>query len=322
MSNACPVKDFDIALSQQLELLMPKPQESILSLEWISRGLDFALIKHKEAMQLISSGQFPLPPSDDKWMNHYFDQTIRILDVCNALSASISDMEQGHLLLRYAALTLGDRDTGFHENKLLGAVKTLREWVDTIQSPQHAKVCTQKLSSLLQAVCESLPAQPEMDAEKGEYFWVVLYGANATVVVMLCVLSFALSRTVETLSISMPLPNEGLWSASILHLLQLAREEAWQCISTGSVCCLGDLNILNNYVTGFLKTLDALVLEKEFPLTGERADNLNAGIQVLNQLMDVLAGGFELVGRKVNEIFQAVVASRSVLIKHFVKHDL
>lgn len=199
---------------------------------------------------------------------------------------------------------------------MVRAQTSLREWLDTIQLrkealPQDLK--TVKYSDLLQDMCKCLVVPGEKAFVKGKDFLCALYEAYATTVSIFSVLALALSREEQLLSISLPPPNEISWFASMFDLLKRAREEALQR-PTESRRYLEDLHLMKGCVTHLLDILDSLCGGPNFPLTEEQAEKLNGDTQALSRLVEVVAGGLDLVGKTLNKIFHAVVASRSALL--------
>lgn len=317
------IRDVEEDLSQLLEALKPKGEEKILCLSWLASCVAQALENYKEAVRLIPPLEFPLHLCDEKWMTEYMDQTARMLDLCNALTAAILDIEQGHLLIRYACHTLLDvkkvrshqeaclPNINFHEEQLSHAQKSLRQWLDSQISENRS---TSMCSSILQDMIQGLVPPREKAISKGKGFLYALYGANATVVFMFYVLILAFSHDDEFLSVSLPLPVAILWSASISDLLQLAKEEAREHLSRGSYLCLADLSSLESQVRDLLSVVEFSLDAKTWPLPEEQVKKLNGAVTVLSCSLDNHEKGLEMLGMKLKEMFKAIVASRSALL--------
>lgn len=319
------IKDFEEALSHQLEALKPKGGDNkVLQLSWLTSALALAFVKHKEAVSLIPPLDLPLLVCDEKWMNDYMDQTTRILDLCNALTGIFCNIEQLHLLLRHACHILLDvekaplhgeasspdaNNTAFHLEQLSRAHRSLREWLDLQVSHEPLD---QKLSPILQDMIKGLLPPQEKALAKGKGFLYALYGANATMVFVFYMLSLAVSQENEILSMVLPIPSTIVWSTSILQLLDLAKNDAKQ--QSGSNICLEDLQALETRVKDLFHLVEHSLELKEWPLQEEDAKKLAGAVNELNLLLDDIAKGLDLLGTKLNEVFQAIVSSRSSLL--------
>ncbi|MCO5557071.1 hypothetical protein L7F22_010627 [Adiantum nelumboides] len=317
------IKNFDADLALQLENLKPKEDEGskILRLSWLSGVLALALDKHIEAVSLIPPLDFPLLVCDEKWMNEYMDQTARMLDVCNALSGSLSNIEQGHLLIRHACHVLLEAedsslkqetpssDAQLLKDQLVRARKSLHEWVNL---QVLSGLSSSKYSPILQDMIKDLRPPCERDLCKGKCFLFALYGANAVAVFAFFVLALAILQESELFSFTISIAPEILWSASISRLVQLAKDEARQ--QTGFIVCFEELIALESSVKGLLGLIEQALESNESPLSEGVTINLGGAASDLSSQMEDIAKGLELLGTKLNEMFKAVVTSRSALL--------
>lgn len=320
------IRDFEEALSRDLEALKPKEEDKVLCFSWLASGVSLALEKHKEAVRLIPALEFPLLVCDEQWMNDYMDQTTRMLDVCNAVTAMIFNIEQGHLLIRHACHTLlhvqkvsshqeacprAVNKISLYEEQLSRAQKSLRQWLDLhVSESLRANKCSSKLQDMI----KGLKPPKEKAIAKGKGFLYALYGANAAAVFIFYVLILAFSLEDELLSFSVWIPGSIGWSASISHLVQMAKEEARQHLSVGSNLWLADLCALESRVKDLSSMLGFSLDTKTWPLPEEEAKNMAGAVTVLSWLLDDLEKRLELLGMKLNEMFKAIVASRSALL--------
>ncbi|KAI5054776.1 hypothetical protein GOP47_0029921 [Adiantum capillus-veneris] len=317
------MKDFDEDLALRLENLNPKEGDDtkVLRLSWLSSALALALDKHIEAVNLIPPLDFPLLVCDEKWMNDYMDQTARMLDVCNALCGALSNIEQGHLLIRHACHVLVDAenaplkqeressDVQMLEDQLARAFRSLQEWVNmqVLSGPS-----TPKQTCIFQDMIKDLRPPSERDLRKGKGFLHALYGANTAAVFAFYVLGLALLQEGELLSFAWTISPTVSWSASILHLVQAAKEEAKE--KKSSNVWFEELGALESSVKGLLGFIERALESKESPLSEGATAILARAVNDLCLQMDDIAKGLELLGTKLNEMFKAIVASRSVLL--------
>ncbi|KAM1846589.1 hypothetical protein EV1_010910 [Malus domestica] len=94
---------FDDAVLRHLKSLGPPS----ISLSWLSKAVDFLALTHSEARNLISDLKVA-PPLDDS-LAWYLDHSVKLLDLCNSISAEIERLRQRRLHLTFVLHLLGDR---------------------------------------------------------------------------------------------------------------------------------------------------------------------------------------------------------------------
>lgn len=315
------IKALDEDLALQLENLKPKEGEKVLQMSWLTRLLVFALDKHIEAVSLIPPLDFPLLVSDEKWMNEYMDLTARMLDVCNSLTGALSNIEQGHLLIRHACHILvyaenaplkketqSSTDASMVEDHLARAHKSLCEWVN-LQALSEST--SPRYSPILQDMIKDLMPPRQRDLGKGKGFLYALHGANTTAVLALYVLALAVLQESELLSLSLSIPPAAAWSGSVSHIVEVAKDEVK---ARSSNACFEDLGALDSSVTRLLGLIESALELKEMPLAEGVAKELAEVVNDLCAQMDEVAKGLERLGTTLNEMFKVIVSSRSALL--------
>nr|KYP64226.1 hypothetical protein KK1_018817 [Cajanus cajan] len=62
---------------------------------------------HNDIKTLITELELPVSDWDEKWIDVYFDISVKLLDICNAFSSELSRLSRGHLLLQCVLHNLG-----------------------------------------------------------------------------------------------------------------------------------------------------------------------------------------------------------------------
>ncbi|KAK8916419.1 UPF0496 protein 4 [Platanthera zijinensis] len=122
------LNDFELMLARSLRNLKPKDSCEILSLSWMKHAVESLAEIHTNIKGLITDLQFPLTDWDYRWMDVYLNDSIKLLDICIALSSELSQLDQGQLLLRYI-LHLLDPARDFASELLERAGASLHELI-------------------------------------------------------------------------------------------------------------------------------------------------------------------------------------------------
>lgn len=314
------INDFEETLGYELDALMPKEGGEVLQLSWLTSVLTLAYSTHVQAVSLVPPPDLPLLFFDEKWMNDHMDQTTRILDICNVLTGVFCNIEQSHLLIRHACHVLLDVEKAplqgeaaanvapVLEEQLSRAQKSLRKWLELQVSHEP-----QKCSEILEDMSKGLVPPEEKDVHKGKGFLCALYGANVTVVFALYVLAMAVSDEKEIVAIILPVASTFGWSTSVAELVELAKEDAKQ--HAGQSFCVEDLRVLEMRVRDLFSLIEHSLELKKQPLLEEDARKLAGAVNEMCLLLDDVAKGLESLGTKLNDMFKAIVLSRSSLLE-------
>lgn len=94
---------FDDALLRRLKTLSPPS----ITLSWLSTAVDFLAVAHSEARSLISDLEATALEYDDA-LATYLDDSVKLLHICNAVSAEIERLRRRRTILAFAAQLLAD----------------------------------------------------------------------------------------------------------------------------------------------------------------------------------------------------------------------
>ncbi|VVA14720.1 PREDICTED: BPS1 [Prunus dulcis] len=112
-------RSFDDALLCRLKTLTPPS----ISLSWLSKAVDFLALAQSEARVLISNLKVAALDDSLAW---YLDDSVKLLDLCNSVSADIERFRQRRLLLTFVLHLLGDGNQS--PEKLRRASKALSDF--------------------------------------------------------------------------------------------------------------------------------------------------------------------------------------------------
>jgi len=71
---------------------------SHLDLEWLHKALLLMLFTHSSVAKTIPELELPLAEKDEKSINDYLDDNVKLLDVCNVLKERFTNMERYQML--------------------------------------------------------------------------------------------------------------------------------------------------------------------------------------------------------------------------------
>ncbi|KAK1274157.1 hypothetical protein QJS04_geneDACA019147 [Acorus gramineus] len=101
-----------------------------LGLSWLSKAVDVLSSVHVDAGTLVSD---PSVSGSDASLNSYLDESVKLLDFCNLITAEIGSLDRRLLLIRFAVHLLS---SGAGGEKLRRARDSIDEW-EKKSSPIH-----------------------------------------------------------------------------------------------------------------------------------------------------------------------------------------
>uniref|UniRef100_A0A0D6R877 Uncharacterized protein n=1 Tax=Araucaria cunninghamii TaxID=56994 RepID=A0A0D6R877_ARACU len=309
------LKAFETALTERLKQLKPKNIKGFLTLSWLQQAMGVLSATHKDLKPLIADLQFPATEWDEKWMDQYLDDTLKLMDICIALNAEISKLQENQLLVQYVMHLLDSSGGIPSTEKLLRAKDSLRDLMEETNlqrenrngtnSGKNGKIenCTailQRLSKGLQFGKLKLPA-------KGKVLVRAMHGVKATTIFVCSVVASALSGSIAPL-IELQVPEQFLWSAAFTSLQRDVHGEIKLIFTKGGAGILKELQILGTATEGVYSAV-----EKIFDKTGE-SDQIRSATQELGQSVRLLAQGLDTLTQQVNDFFQIVLNGRNALL--------
>ncbi|KAI8009563.1 hypothetical protein LOK49_LG06G03277 [Camellia lanceoleosa] len=100
---------FEESLAERFRKLKPMDKEDVLTFSWMRFAMELLCQTHTDIKTSITECELPVCDWDDKWIDVYLDNSVKLLDICNAFSSELSRLNQGHLLLQCALHNLDAR---------------------------------------------------------------------------------------------------------------------------------------------------------------------------------------------------------------------
>uniref|UniRef100_A0ACD5TJ17 Uncharacterized protein n=1 Tax=Avena sativa TaxID=4498 RepID=A0ACD5TJ17_AVESA len=228
---------YEDALALSLRKLKPENALDVLTLSWMMLAVDCLSQLHASIVNLITELELPVSDWDEKWVDIYLNSSVKLLDICIALSSELARLDQGQLLVQYVLHVL-DTGGGFPSlEQLKRAEVSLKEWMD--------KSCTtcprlDNCSMALQELAGSLCLMKVKNSAKGKVLMRALYGIEAVTVFVCSVFVAALSGSPKPL-VELHVPQKFGWSQAFSDLHITISRDLRRKLSRGSVAAIKEL---------------------------------------------------------------------------------
>lgn len=309
---------FEISLTRRLKQLEPKILKDTINLSWMQQAMAVLSATHADLKSLITDLQFPAAEWDEKWMDEYLDDTVKLLDICLALNVEISKLEYFQLLVHYA-LHLLDFSDGFWSNDKLFRVKgSLQELKEKMDSKGKNGANTQRNTRIenciviLQHMSKSLQFGKVKSSSKGSVFLRAMYGVKATTIFLCSVVASALAGHSGPL-IELHIPDQFLWSTAFMSLQRGINDEIKRCFANGRDRVLKELELLDAAIENVHPIVEKLSSADIVDGT-EKVEHIRIAIQELQQSAQLLAQGLDPLSKQVNDFFHVILSGRNALL--------
>ncbi|KAK1695232.1 hypothetical protein QYE76_011929 [Lolium multiflorum] len=228
---------YEDTLASTLRKLKPENAAEVLTLSWMMLAVDCLSELHASIVTLITELELPVSDWDEKWVDIYLNSSVKLLDVCIALSSELARLDQGQLLVRYI-LHLLDTGAGLPSlEKLKRAEVSLKEWMDKVGT---AGPRLDSCSAALQELAGSLCLMKVKNSAKGKVLMRALYGIEAVTVFICSVFVAALSGSPKPL-VELRVPRKFGWSQAFSDLHVTISRELGRKLSRESVAAVKEL---------------------------------------------------------------------------------
>lgn len=289
------LKSFEESLTGKLRNLFPGGGEDVISFSWMQQAIVTLSEIHIETKELITALEFPVSDWDEKWIDVYLDNSVRLLDICTAFSSEITRINQANLFLSCAVHYLEGE-----EKQITRASSSLNGWRQHMNSPNpRLERCFMKLNSLT----ESLSLPKMKNSSKGKVLMQALYGVRMVTIFICSVFAVAFSGSVENLKELEVLEN-CLWADAYVDLQGFISKELRNIYSSGAATALKDLGAIH------------VSVEKLHPMIqdGVNPIELQHETSGLAKMADRLSKGLDGLAKEVDAFFQIVLSGRDALL--------
>ncbi|GAB4844521.1 hypothetical protein Ancab_037900 [Ancistrocladus abbreviatus] len=293
---------FEEALAGRLRKLIPTDENSILSLPWMTLSLQLLSETHDDIKSLITNLDLPLCDWDDKWIDVYLDNSVKLLDICIAFGSELSRLSQGRLLLQCGLCNLERRGSG----ELMKARSALDDWRQHIGSTNPR---VENCDSIIDKLVEFLNLPKVKNSAKGKVLMRAMYGVKVQTLFLCSVFTAAFRGSAKKL-IDLRVPETYLWAEAFNDLQTVVNGEIRNSATCGKN--VKELQAVDTCVRDLY-----LMLEDGIESVEEEA--LQHSVAELGIRSEKLSGGLDLLGKEVDGFFQIVLTGRDALLSNLRK---
>ncbi|CAD6205555.1 unnamed protein product [Miscanthus lutarioriparius] len=205
---------YEDGLASSLRKLKPEDTSEVLTLSWMKLAVDCLSELHTNIATLITELELPLSDWDEKWVDIYLNSSVKLLDICIALSSELSRLDQGQLLVRYLLNVLDSGSDVPSQEQLKKAEVSLKEW---IERGSERSLRLDSCLAALQELSGNLCLMKVKHSAKGKVLMRALYGIEAVTVLICSVLIAVLSGSFKPL-VEFDVPEKFEWSTAFIDL--------------------------------------------------------------------------------------------------------
>eukprot|EP01018_Ginkgo_biloba_P011222 Gb_22842 [translate_table: standard] len=292
------INAFESALTERLKKLKAK---DLISLAWTHEAMEVLSATHMDLKSLILHLQFPATQWDANWVDEYLDDSANLLDICLALNAEISKLEQAQLLVLHVLHVL--EFSPMSSDKLFRAKDSLQDLMEQTQ-PKRMKGKTENYSVLLQSFSKNFQLGRMKSSAKGMVLMRSLYAVKAMSIFVCSAVASVLWGSAALL-MDTRVSENLLWSASFMGLQKEISEKLKSELGKdGCVRVVKELQRLDAAVGNVYSMLADVPNGKE----AKRA------VEELQKSAELVGQGLDPLHKQFNHFFQIVVNGRNALL--------
>ncbi|KAK6162285.1 hypothetical protein DH2020_002126 [Rehmannia glutinosa] len=292
---------FEETLAGRIKKLQPAGREDVLRLSWMRCAMDSLCEIHTDVKTLITALELPVCDWDDKWIDVYLDNSVKLLDICIAFSSETSRLKQGHLFLQCVSHNLSDASP----KQFVRARSSLDGW------RQHTASKNPRLDNCfcaMDGLAQKLDLPKIKNSAKGKILMRAMYGVKVVTLLVCSIFAAAFSGSAKKL-MDLQVPETCLWAEAFADLQTFVNTEIRSLYSSGRVTVLKELEAVDTGV------------KKLYPLVQDGADSVEAEALIdltsgLGKSAENLSQGLDLLAKEVDRFFQIVLTGRDALLSN------
>ncbi|ESW11791.1 hypothetical protein PHAVU_008G059500 [Phaseolus vulgaris] len=290
---------FEASLEERLKKLIPESKDEILSLSWMTFAMRALSESYDDIKTLVTELELPVNDWDEKWIDVYFDISVKLLDICNVFSSELSRMSQGHLLLQCALHNLGSSSSEQYGR----ACSSLDGWKQHIGSGNPR---IEKCRNILDGLLGSLDLPKVKKSAKGKVLMQAMYGVKVLTVFVCSVFAAVFSGSTKNM-LDLDVADIYSWASSFKSLQDVVNEEIRGRFSSGRFTVMNELESVDSSVKELYPIIQGVV----DPVKMESHTKI---VEELGKSTEKLSQGLDLLAKEVDSFFQVVLAGRDALL--------
>ncbi|RZS17148.1 hypothetical protein BHM03_00049266 [Ensete ventricosum] len=294
---------FERNLAENMRKLHPEVISDVFSLSWIKHAVKSLSDVHTDIKTLLMELQFPVSDWDERWIHEYFENSVKMLDICNTLSAELARLDQGQLLLRYV-LRILDIPTSFPSSEQLRRARvSLDDWLKQANSLSPK---LEKCHAILQILHDTLCLPRIKYSAKGRVLMRAFYGVEVMTLFTCSIIIAALTGCSKPL-MDLHIVDEFLWLEAFNNLQAFLNEELRRQFLSGNVMMLKEIKALKMSALMFHSLTNRIDYGDERRRLQECMTDLTDGVVVFGHELDSLS-------KQVNDFFHILLTGRDALL--------
>ncbi|XP_057981539.1 protein BPS1, chloroplastic-like [Malania oleifera] len=289
---------FEETLAMRLRKLKATDSSDILSFSWMRLAMESLCETHTDIKTLITALELPMCDWEDKWIDVYLDDSVKLLDICIGFSSEISHLNQGHLLLQCALHNLNSSSS----NQFVRARSSFDGWSQHLGSKNSR---LENYHTILDDLIESLSLPKVKNSSKGKVLMHAIYGVKVSTVFVCSVFAAAFSGSAKMTDLQ--IPGTFLWAEAFTDLQTSVNEVIRGVLSSGRVAILKELEAVDMCV----KQLYPMIQDGACSVEAEAFEK---SILDLEKGADKLSQGLDFLTKEVDGFFQIVLTGRDALL--------
>lgn len=288
---------FEEALAGRLRKLLPKENDSVCSLSWMILASKMLSETHNDIKSLINDLELPLANWDEKWIDVYLGNSVKLLDICIAFTSEISRLSQGQLLLQCMLHNLSQDSP----KEFTKARSSLDNWLQHIGSrnPRIDNCC-----AIVDQLVQSIGSPKIKKSAKGKVLMQAMYGVRV-LTILLCSVFISVFRGSNTVLIDLDVPQTHSWAEAYTNLESSVHKEVREFKPD---------SVLIKEVEAVEQSSKALLSLIQEADESAESKAIKDSISELERRTESLSGGLDLFAKEVDGFFQIVFSSRDALL--------
>lgn len=293
------LNSFEKELAERFNNLRPNGKEDILSFSWMKLAMGLLCQTHTDIKNMIEQLELPVSDWEDKWIDVYLDNSVKLLDICIAFSSELSRVSQGNLLLQCGLRYLKD----YPSKPLAKAGSSLDSWRPHISAKNPRLV---NCFSILERLIETLNLPKIKKSGKGKVLMRAMYGVKMFTVFICSVFAAGFTGSPNML-VDLHAPSSCLWADAFADVQSYVNKEIRNILSSGRVTVLKEIEAVDS-------SIQKLTPVFEGGADSTTAEALKNPIMELGKSVDQLSEGLDLLKKQVDGFFQIVLSGRDALM--------
>ncbi|CAH2069230.1 unnamed protein product [Thlaspi arvense] len=295
------VNNFETKMTVSIRELIPKDENDIVTVSWMSQAMESLCGTHKALRTLVTDLELPVSDLEEDLIHMYADISLKLLDLCNAFTSELDRLNHGNLLLKFAFSKLETNNCP-EESSL----SHLDSWYQHMASKNpRVENCGAVLSSLVESLNHHhLPKKgKKKHSAKGEVLLRALYGTKVKTLYIFSVFAAAFSGSSKNLLyLTIPKEMEKLpWAQAFMELQYSINPEIKNTFLSDGFTVIRDLEAVESGV----KKLKTAVQEGSVP---------NVLVEVMKSSVIEISERFDLVSKETRCLLKIVISARDALL--------